>query len=76
MFFFCLRVLSEAVLTESEEERDPEPVVQSATTVCHSKNKEAAEQEDYSSEASNEDGECPLNCCFSALQYSIVEALI
>nr|XP_061806903.1 synaptotagmin-14-like [Nerophis lumbriciformis] len=45
----------EAVLTESEEERDPEPLVQSnVTTVFSSANKKATEQEGYSSEASSE----------------------
>ncbi|XP_051909102.1 synaptotagmin-14b isoform X3 [Hippocampus zosterae] len=44
----------EAILTESEEERDPEPAVQSTTAACRSKNKEATEQEGDSSEASDE----------------------
>ncbi|XP_077366053.1 synaptotagmin-14b isoform X2 [Festucalex cinctus] len=45
----------EAVLTDSEEDKDPEPVVQSnISIVCSSANKEATELEGYSSEASSE----------------------
>ncbi|XP_061667475.1 synaptotagmin-14-like [Syngnathoides biaculeatus] len=45
----------DAVLTDSDEDRDPESVVQSnVTTLCSSINKEATEQEGYSSEASGE----------------------
>nr|XP_057912469.1 synaptotagmin-14b isoform X3 [Doryrhamphus excisus] len=46
----------EAVLTDSEEERGPEAVVQSnVSTVCNSSsNMQATEQEGYSSEASSE----------------------
>ncbi|XP_077409516.1 synaptotagmin-14b isoform X2 [Vanacampus margaritifer] len=46
---------TEAVLTDSEEDRDPEPVVQSnVTTVCSIANKEVTGQEGYNSEASSE----------------------
>ncbi|XP_061610935.1 synaptotagmin-14b isoform X1 [Phyllopteryx taeniolatus] len=45
----------EAFLTDSEEDRDQEPVLQSnVTTLCSSTNKEATEQDGYTSEASSE----------------------
>ncbi|XP_068505330.1 synaptotagmin-14 isoform X3 [Syngnathus scovelli] len=45
----------EAVLTDSEEDRKPEPAVRAdVTTLCSGTNKEVTEQEGYSSEASSE----------------------
>ncbi|KAM9778741.1 synaptotagmin-14-like isoform 2-T2 [Syngnathus typhle] len=51
----------EAVLTDSEEDRKPEPAVRAdVTTLCSGTNEEVTEQEGYSSEASSEHGQSPM----------------